>query len=473
MGKEKITRKIAPRHDPLGKQIVDSQNAHKVSRERTGKGMLKKKRNDINDEYVDETESVIPKQLSKKIMSAIREQQQEINDEEIEESILAKVAANSSRGSTTTQGERERQQSRLLSFQDDLEEEEDPSIYRDDEGDNEDNFDDFGNDDNERDFDEEIIEEIDAEDEKILSMFMNGHGGVGTKGGIRFTLGELIESKLKEQEAKTVDPKNQLDPKVVDVFTKVGLLLHSYTAGKIPRAFRILPNFANWEDLLYLTRPDKWSPNATFVATKLFCMGTNAKLTQRFLSIVLLPKIRDDIADHKKLNFHYYMALKKSLYRPQAFYKAILLPLAEGGDCTLLEAKIVASVVAKVSIPVLHSSVALIKLAGLTEYNGATSIFIRTLIDKKYSLPYRVIDALVRHFVSFNEERRQLPVLWHHSLLVFVQRFKNDIKTDQKEAIRTLLRHQTHHIITNEIRREIFPNNNISNNKGGDVTMSG
>lgn len=29
------------------------------------------------------------------------------------------------------------------------------------------------------------------------------------------------------------------------------------------------------------------------------------------------------------------------------------------------------------------------------EYCGTTSFFIRTLLDKKYALPYRVIDALV------------------------------------------------------------------------------
>lgn len=36
-----------------------------------------------------------------------------------------------------------------------------------------------------------------------------------------------------------------------------------------------------------------------------------------------------DIKEHKKLNFHYYMALKKSTYKPAAFYKGIILPLAE------------------------------------------------------------------------------------------------------------------------------------------------
>lgn len=34
------------------------------------------------------------------------------------------------------------------------------------------------------------------------------------------------------------------------------------------------------------------------------------------------------------------------------------------------------------------------------------------LINKKYSLPYVVIDALVDYFRSFEDDDRHLPVLW-------------------------------------------------------------
>lgn len=47
--------------------------------------------------------------------------------------------------------------------------------------------------------------------------------------------------------------------------------------------------------------------------------------------------------------------------------------------------------------------------------------------DKKYALPYRVIDAMVEHFVRFAKEERHLPVVWHQSLLTFVQRYKTEV----------------------------------------------
>lgn len=46
-------------------------------------------------------------------------------------------------------------------------------------------------------------------------------------------------------------------------------------------------------------------------------------------------------------------------------------------------------------------------------------------------------------------------MLWHQSLLTFVQRYKSDISSEQKEALLELLKMHSHHEITNEIRREL------------------
>ena len=71
----------------------------------------------------------------------------------------------------------------------------------------------------------------------------------------------------------------------------------------------------------------------------------------------------------------------------------------QSGTCTLREAIIISSVMAKNSIPMLHSAAAILKIAEM-DYNGANSIFLRALLDKKYALPYRVVDAVVFHFLK-------------------------------------------------------------------------
>jgi essential nuclear protein 1 len=279
----------------------------------------------------------------------------------------------------------------------------------------------------------------------------------------RRTLADIIMAKINEkneqQEMMNQEDDEQaytdIPEKVAAVYTDIGKILSHYTAGKLPKAFKVIPSLANWEEVLYLARPDKWTPQAMFAATRIFASNLNPKMAQRFYNLVLLDAVRADILENHKLNYHYYRALKKSVYKPAAFFKGILLPLCKS-NCTLREAAIVASVLQRVSIPVHHSAVAIHKLSQL-EYSGAASIFIKTLLNKKYSLPAPVIGSLVRHFASFtNDKKIVLPVLWHQCLLVFVQRYKNEVQDEAREALRLVMKQHSHHKITPEIRRELF-----------------
>ncbi|VDP43844.1 unnamed protein product [Soboliphyme baturini] len=191
-----------------------------------------------------------------------------------------------------------------------------------------------------------------------------------------------------------------------------------------------------------------------YQATRLFASNMNQKMCQRFYNLILLPRIRDDIAEYKKLNFHLYQALIKSLFKPSAFFKGFLLPLCESGTCSLREATIIGSILLRASIPMLHASAAMLKIAEM-EYSGANSLFLRLLLDKVYTLPFQVIDALVGHFLRFMNDKRELPVLWHQSLLALVQHYKADLSNEQKEALLELIKHQSHYQISSEIRREL------------------
>lgn len=297
---------------------------------------------------------------------------------------------------------------------------------------------------------------VNEEDEKELEKFMNKNPEP------QLTLADIIREKLteKQTELQTHFSDNgslqlqDLDPRVKQMYEGVRDVLSKYRSGKVPKAFKIVPKLRNWEQILYVTDPPSWSAAATYMATRIFASNLKEKMAQRYYNLVLLPRIRDDICEYKRLNYHLYQALRKALFKPGAFMKGILLPLCESGTCTLREAIIVGSVVAKNSIPMLHSAATLLKLAEM-DYNGANSIFLRILLDKKYALPYRVIDAVVFHFLRFERDSRELPVLWHQSLLTFAQRYKGDISSDQKEALLRLLRSKSHPTITPEIRREL------------------
>lgn len=413
------------RHAPLGQTIVEDEHRDKfaVVRNRRKSHGSKKGHDDNNDDDEDPAD-LLDEKTTRKILNLSREQQMEVEMEE---------------------ARKERGRSKAAAHVDDEEEE-----------------------------DEEFSEErcddamvthdngyvtvqdgaLSPEDEAIVASMMGG-------GERKQTLADIIMAKIAEKESEArgerVEDEHDLAPelpaKVVEVYTDIGKILSRYTSGKLPKAFKVIPSLSNWEDVLYLTRPDLWSPMAMFAATRIFASNLNPKMAQRFYNLVLLDAVRADIVTNKKLNYHYFMALKKSVYKPAAFFKGILLPLCKE-NCTLREAAIISSVLSRVSIPVHHAAVALHKLAQL-EYSGASSIFIKTLLDKKYSLPTPVLSSLVQHFVAFLHDDRTLPVLWHQALLVFLQRYKNEIQ-ERKDEMRRLMKKHFHPKITPECRRELF-----------------
>ena len=300
---------------------------------------------------------------------------------------------------------------------------------------------------------EQVVQQ--SEEEALVQRFLNSSKAQGR------TLADIILEKLQEKEAKAgessaveVSSSAAFPTKVVEVYTSVGQMLQHYKSGKLPKALKMLPHLRDWERVLWLTRPDLWSPVATYCVTRIFVSNLKAKMAQRFLNLILLEKVRDDIDSHGKLNYHLYLALKKALFKPAAFYKGVLLPLALSGSCSLREAVIVGSVLTKVSVPAIHSAAALLRLAEMP-YSGSTSVFLKTLLAKKYALPLRVICALHKHFLGFMSERRVLPVIWHQALLVFVQRYKLELTTTQKDELLQLLRIHSHHEISPEVRREL------------------
>mmetsp|Transcript_42840 Transcript_42840/g.100056 ORF Transcript_42840/g.100056 Transcript_42840/m.100056 type:complete len:208 (+) Transcript_42840:213-836(+) len=191
-----------------------------------------------------------------------------------------------------------------------------------------------------------------------------------------------------------------------------------------------------------------------YQASVIFVSNLNPRMAQRFFNLVLLPAVRQDIAEHKKLNFHYYRALRKSLFKPAAFFKGILLPMA-AESCTLREAVIMGSVLGKASVPVMHVAASIVRLCTMTPWYGTTAILLAAQLNKKYALPLKVIECLVAHFCAFAGEDKILPLVWHRALLIFVQRYKFDLSADQKRRIKELLRVHFHESVGPEIRREL------------------
>ena len=264
--------------------------------------------------------------------------------------------------------------------------------------------------------------------------------------------------------------KKIINQKIVDAYKLVGEVLRTYTSGKLPKAFNILSSTEDWEDLVNITEPYNWTPQAMYNAVIQFS-SADSTIGTIFFEKYLVPAIKADIKKNKKLNIHYYNCLKRALFKPSAFFKGIILPMSK--SLSGKEASIIGSILRKCSIPNNHASAAIVKLSQLCQNDkkgvcvGAL-FFIRLLLVKKYALPKEVKDHLVKFFMSYYDfDRNKLPVLWHQTLLCFVQHYKLDLTEDEKINLKDLNNKIGHHLIQSEISKELsFTGGNINKTQG-------
>lgn len=469
--------KTKQRHNPLLKDISSQGgNLRTVPRSSSSSSQKKKsskkqRHNDEDDEESGGGEGFLDASSSRKILQLAKEQQDEL---EQEDEIQNKPSFAQSFKNQQIDSEKEEEEDEYSDFEE--EEEVEEIVY-----------------------DEEDAE-VDPKDAELFNKYFqsNGENNNNNNDDDSFqptiNLADKILAKIQEKEFQEFQKQQQqqqsspdnsnenavlLPPKVILAYEKIGQILSTYTHGKLPKLFKILPSLKNWQDVLYVTNPNSWTPHATYEATKLFVSNLSSNEATVFIETILLPRFRDSIenSDDHSLNYHIYRALKKSLYKPGAFFKGFLLPLVDG-YCSVREATIAASVLTKVSVPVLHSSVALTQLL-TRDFNPATTVFIRVLIEKKYALPYQTLDELVFYFMRFrnatiNQDENmenmdidqekttkvnngpQLPVVWHKAFLSFATRYKNDLTDDQKDFLLETVRQRFHPLIGPEIRRELL-----------------
>lgn len=76
---------------------------------------------------------------------------------------------------------------------------------------------------------------------------------------------DLLEKKLKEVDEKSLD-----NPEVKRVYSEIGKIFTRYRSGKVPRAFKIIPNLEHWREVIAMTRPDQWTSQAMVQAVNIF-----------------------------------------------------------------------------------------------------------------------------------------------------------------------------------------------------------
>ena len=80
-----------------------------------------------------------------------------------------------------------------------------------------------------------------------------------------------------------------------------------------------------------MTKPEQWTSHAMLQAVHIFASNFDPLRAEEFYRNCLVPSVRRDLARSKKLNCHLYDALKKALYKTNAWFKGILFEFCGEG----------------------------------------------------------------------------------------------------------------------------------------------
>eukprot|EP01056_Protomagalhaensia_sp_Gyna25_P005446 Protomagalhaensia_sp_Gyna_25__5445@NODE_712_length_2795_cov_40_927068_g554_i0_p1_GENE_NODE_712_length_2795_cov_40_927068_g554_i0NODE_712_length_2795_cov_40_927068_g554_i0_p1_ORF_typecomplete_len408_score74_98Bystin/PF05291_11/2_7e80_NODE_712_length_2795_cov_40_927068_g554_i0361259 len=273
------------------------------------------------------------------------------------------------------------------------------------------------------------------------------------------TIGDILFEQMETQKRRDAEKERMelFTETTRTAYSNLGKFMARFRSGKLPQLLKCIPSLKNWLDILWLTNPENWTFHAIKEATPIFVHGLRSKEVARYLQYVVLPAVLKSIDKTQKLNVQLFETLKKSIYKAQEWIKGIYFPIILDDACTYRRAAIINAVLAKCSITPITSGALLVKLALLPSHNNVIIYSMVRIINKKHNLPLNVINVMVDFFRRWLEIDEEPTVIWHQLMLVFVQRWKDDLNQLQKEALKIVMRRHPHPKVSAEVRRELFP----------------
>ncbi|ORE10651.1 Bystin-domain-containing protein [Rhizopus microsporus var. microsporus] len=241
-------------------------------------------------------------------------------------------------------------------------------------------------------------------------------------------------------------PLSTSNPKVAEIYKRLGMFLSRYKIGKLPRSFKIMPMLKNWEEVIYLTQPDHWTPQAMYEASKLF-MSHNTVQMQNFISYVLFPYTRQRITNNSNYHLEYpvFLALQTALLNARIFTLGYLKPLCESGECTAMEASVIGCIMALHTklkpVPILWSLMSL-------PFSIPTTLFILVALERKRKrIPRAFYRPLTYYFIRAAESANQLPYIWYQALYVFAKYCADELDKSELYRLMKLVRARKGHYV--------------------------
>ncbi|ABW98072.1 bystin-like protein (nucleomorph) [Hemiselmis andersenii] len=225
--------------------------------------------------------------------------------------------------------------------------------------------------------------------------------------------------------------------KKIKIFERAGLFLRIYRSGKIPKIIKFIPILKNFEEILWLTRPDRWSFQALFTITRMFFSKLNQDQLKRFFCLVLVPRFQEEIFKKKKINPHLFLTIKLSAKKEKFFFSNLIIPICSSKNCTTREAIFLASIISNCKFSINHILCLVLILIKDKLFSNSRCLILRGILSKKYNLPNRILEYLMDFFL-FNKNKIKLEK-FRNCFLIFIKNYSAFFSIEEKSCLLKIL----------------------------------
>ena len=203
----------------------------------------------------------------------------------------------------------------------------------------------------------------------------------------------------------------------------------------MPKIVKIVPNLKNFEEILWLMRPDIWSDSAIFSFTRSILPRLDKNQMNRFFSLVLAPRFQEIIFSRNLNSIYFKKTIKFLSQYPSVFFSSIFLPICESRNCSISEGSILAAILNKNHFSSTVTMAILVRLLR-GPILPTKCIILRVILNKNYLIPHRIIDLLVDFFLM-NHKKASFP---HFRVLftVFLKNYFNFLSIEDKSKLSNL-----------------------------------
>ncbi|AEA38764.1 bystin-like protein (nucleomorph) [Cryptomonas paramecium] len=219
--------------------------------------------------------------------------------------------------------------------------------------------------------------------------------------------------------------------KIFKILERTGILLKVHRSGSVPKIIKTFFSFKNFEDLIWFTRPDRWSFQGLFAVSKLFMKNLNDIKKKRFFSLIFLPRLQEVVFKFRISASYMNLIYKLAKIENKTFVSSIILPFFKSINCSKKECVILIFFLLKIPFQVKYTEWILSEILKISQIR-LKCLFLRAFLTKKYKISNKMLDTLVDFFA---EKIKCKNIIFLKCYIIFLKNYSCFLCLENKKRL--------------------------------------